>query len=452
MTERPRLLIIGGDAAGMSAASQARRMNPELEIVAFERGPHTSYSACGIPYYVGDLIAEPSMLIARDPAAFRANGIDARILHDVEEIDVNNHALTVRSLESGQTSQERYDELVVATGARPVRPPFPGIDASNVFALSTLQDGILAKAFVDSNKLEQAVIIGGGYIGLEMAEACIMRGLHTTLIEQNSEVMATLDPDMGHLASEAVRTLGVELLLGERVEAIETAGDVAVAVTTNRRSIQADIVVLGIGVRPNASLAAAAGIPLGETGAIWVDERQRTRVEHVWAAGDCAESMHRVSRRPIHIALGTVSNKQGRICGINLGGGYARFPGVVGTATTKVGDTEIARTGLNESEARAAGFDFSSASISSKTRAGYFPGAEKITVKIVVERETERLLGAQIVGGPSSAKRIDTLAAAITAGMTATEFEYLDLSYAPPVAPVWEPAQIAARRAAQAGR
>jgi NADPH-dependent 2,4-dienoyl-CoA reductase/sulfur reductase-like enzyme len=283
-----------------------------------------------------------------------------------------------------------------------------------------------------------------------MAEACIMRGLHTTLVEQNTEVMATLDPDIGHLASEALRTLRVELLLGERVESIEMSGGVAVGVTTDRRSIPADIVVLGIGVRPNASLADAAGIPLGETGAIWVDERQRTRVDHVWAAGDCAESVHLVSHRPIHIALGTVANKQGRICGINLGGGYARFPGVVGTATTKVGDTEISRTGLNESEARAAGFDYSSATISSKTRAGYFPGAEKITVKIVAERGTERLLGAQIVGGAGSAKRIDTLATAITAGMSATEFEYLDLSYAPPVSPVWEAAQIAARKAAQA--
>ena len=452
MSARKRLLIIGGDAAGMSAGAQARRMNPDLDIVAFERGPHTSYSACGIPYYVGDLVTEQRTLIARDPAAFRASGIDARVRHEVEEIDVKNQVVTVRALESGQTSQEPYDELVIATGAMPVRPPFPGIDAPNVFTLSILQDGIRAKAFVDAEKPKRAVIIGGGYVGLEMAEAFVLRGLQTTMVEQNTEVMATLDPDMGHLASEALRTFGVQLLLGERVESIETAAGFAVAVATNRRSIPADIVVLGIGVRPNAALAAAAGIPLGESGAIWVDERQRTKVERVWSAGDCAESVHLVSRRPIHVALGTVSNKQGRICGINLGGGYARFPGVVGTATTKIGETEIARTGLNESEARAAGFAFSSATISSTNRAGYYPGAAKITVKIVAEIGTERLLGAQIVGAPGSAKRIDTLATAITAEMTATEFEYLDLSYAPPVAPVWEPAQIAARKAAQGAR
>jgi NADPH-dependent 2,4-dienoyl-CoA reductase/sulfur reductase-like enzyme len=278
MSTRQRLLIIGGDAAGMSAASQARRLNPDLEIVAFESGPHTSYSACGIPYYVGDLVTEQRTLIARDPATFHENGIEARVLHTVDEIDVKNRVLTVRSLESRQTSKETYDELVIATGARPVRPPFPGIDAANVFTLSILQDGIRTKAFVDSQKPKRAVIIGGGYVGLEMADAFVMRGIQTTLVEQNTEVMATLDPDMGHLASEALRSLGVELLLSERVESIETRAGSAVAVKTDRRSIPADIVVLGIGVRPNASLAEEAGIPLGTTGAIWVDERQRTKV------------------------------------------------------------------------------------------------------------------------------------------------------------------------------
>lgn len=435
----------------MSAASQARRLRSDWEIVAFERGPHTSYSACGIPYYVGDLVTDEHALVVRDPATFHANGIDARVLHQVEEIDVTHQVLTVRSRDTESISREPYDELVIATGARPVRPPFPGIDAPNVFALSILQDGILAKAYVDSERPKRAVIIGGGYIGLEMAEACVLRGLQTTMVEQNTEVMATLDRDMGHLASAALRSFGVKLFLEERFESIETSNGYAVAVRTDRRSIPADIVFLGIGVRPNADLASAAGIPLGTTGAIWVDERQRTRIEHVWAAGDCAESVHRVSRRPIHIALGTVANKQGRVCGINLGGGYARFPGVVGTATTRIGDTEIARTGLNSSEAVAAGFAFSVKTIESTTHAGYFPGADKMTVKLLVERDTQRLLGGQIVGGPGSAKRIDTLATAITARMTATEFEYLDLSYAPPFSTVWEPAQIAARKAVQPG-
>jgi len=236
-------------------------------------------------------------------------------------------------------------------------------------------------------------------------------------------------------------------LLNERVIAFEVNDDRAIAVVTDRRSIDVDIVILGVGVRPNVDLAWGAGIPLGITGAIWVDDRQRTKVDHIWAAGDCAESTHLVSHRPVHIALGTVANKQGRVCGINLGGGSARFPGVLGTAITKFYGTEIARTGLNEREAREAGFDYATATITSSTRSGYYPGSGKITVKVISEIETERLLGAQIVGAEGSGKRIDALVTAITAGMTVTDFEYLDLSYAPPFSPVWDPTQIAARKA-----
>ena len=447
MSVRQRLVVIGGDAAGMSAASQAKRLSKSLEVVAFERGPHTSYAACGMPYFVADLVHEERSLIARSPAAFRANGIDARVLHEVEAIDITNRQVRVHSLESGITETEPYDELVIATGALPVRPDIPGINAANVFTLSTLQDGIRLRQFVDVEHPTRAVVVGGGYIGLEMAEAFVLRGIETTMVEMLPEVMATLDPDMGHLVSDAVRSAGVNLLLNEKVEALETSGDRAVAVTTNNRTIETDIVLLGIGVRPNARLAAEAGIPLGVTGAIWVDERQHTKTDHVWAAGDCAESVHLVSHRPIHIALGTVANKHGRVCGINLGGGSARFPGVMGTAITKICSTEVARTGLNEAEARDAGFDFASTTITASTRSGYYPGSGKINVKVITESESGRILGAQIVGAEGSGKRIDTFVAAITAGMTSSEFEYLDLSYAPPFSPVWDPTQIAARKA-----
>ncbi len=447
MPESKRLIVIGGDAAGMSAASQAKRLNKSLEVIAFERGPHTSYSACGMPYFIADLVHDERSLIARSPAAFKANGIDARVLHDVEQIDLARQRIRVRSLESNAVLDEPFDELLIATGAIPVRPDLPGINASNVFTLGILRDGILVREFIEREQPQRAVVVGGGYIGLEMAEAFVLRGIETTIVEMLPELMATLDADMGHLVSDATRAGGVNLLLDERVEAFETRGSRAVTVVTNRRTIETDVVVLGLGVRPNVELAEAVGVPLGVTGAIAVDDRQRTKVEHVWAAGDCAESVHLVSGRPIYIALGTVANKHGRVCGTNLGGGDARFPGVLGTAITKFLETEVARTGLNEREATEAGFDFTSAKITSSTRSGYYPGSGKITVKVVSEVESGRLLGAQIVGGPGSGKRIDTMATAITARMTVNEVEYLDLSYAPPFSPVWDPTQIAARKA-----
>lgn len=449
MPIRRRLVVIGGDAAGMSAASQAKRLDKTLDVVAFERGPHTSYSACGMPYFVGDLVHEERALIARTPEAFIANGIDARVLHEVEDIDLREQRVRVRSLDSGATFREPYDELLIATGALPVRPNLPGIDASNIFTLSTLQDGIRVRAYVDETRPSRAVVVGGGYIGLEMAEAFVSRGIETTMVEQLPEVMSTLDLDMGHLVSDAVRAASVHLLLDERVESFDTKNSRAISVVTDQRMLQADIIVLGIGVRPNTELAISAGIPLGISGAIWVDDRQRTQIDHVWAAGDCAESTHLVSGRPVHIALGTVANKHGRVCGINLGGGSARFPGVLGTSITKIGEIEVARTGLNETEASEAGFDFASATIKSTTRSGYFPGTGRITIKLVTDRGSGRILGAQIVGASGSGKRIDTLAVAITAGMTVSEFEYLDLSYAPPFSPVWDPTQIAAHRSAR---
>jgi NADPH-dependent 2,4-dienoyl-CoA reductase/sulfur reductase-like enzyme len=282
-----------------------------------------------------------------------------------------------------------------------------------------------------------------------MAEALVTRGLDVSLVERASAVMNTLDTDMGDLVSRALRDVGVTLYLEESVEGFETNGGRVTGVRTDRRTLPADIVILGIGTRPNTALARDAAIPLGQTGAIKVNARMQTEVEGVWAAGDCAEAFHLISRRPIHIALGTIANKQGRICGINLGGGYATFPGVVGTAVSKICAVEVARTGLNEKEARALGLEYVVGKIESTTRAGYFPGAGKITVKVLAERASGRLLGSQLVGIEGAAKRIDVFATALHAGMTVEEVQYLDLSYAPPFAPVWDPILIAARKAAE---
>jgi NADPH-dependent 2,4-dienoyl-CoA reductase/sulfur reductase-like enzyme len=449
MHKAERLVVIGGDAAGMSAASQARRMRADLEIIAFERGAYTSYSACGMPYYVGGVVADVEPLIARRPEEFLERGIEALVRHEVESIDLPQRRIQVRRLEDGGVLSEAFDHLVIATGAIPIRPNLPGSDARGVYGLAVLEDGIRVRRAVEQVQPARAVVVGGGYIGLEMAEALVMRGLDVSLVERASAVMNTLDTDMGDLVSRALRDVGVTLYLEESVEGFETNGGRVTGVRTDRRTLPADIVILGIGTRPNTALARDAAIPLGQTGAIMVNARMQTEVEGVWAAGDCAEAFHLISRRPIHIALGTIANKQGRICGINLGGGYATFPGVVGTAVSKICAVEVARTGLNEKEARALGLEYVVGKIESTTRAGYFPGAGKITVKVLAERASGRLLGSQLVGIEGAAKRIDVFATALHAGMTVEEVQYLDLSYAPPFAPVWDPILIAARKAAE---
>lgn len=445
-----RVIVIGGDAAGMSAASQAKRRSPGLEIVVFERGPHTSYSACGIPYYVGRVVDRQESLVVRTPEMFREReGIDVRILHDVEEIDPAGGRVRVRDLQSGTVRWESYDQLLIATGALPFCPELPGSDAVAVCGVNTLQSGLELRQRLDAGGVKRGVIVGGGYIGLEMAEALVNQGLEVSLISRPPQVMGTLDYDMGALVSQALRDNGVSLYLEETLTAFETRDGRVTGVVTDKRTVPTDIVVLGLGVRPNTALAAAAGIPLGEKGAIRVNERMETGIAGIWAAGDCAESFHLVSRRPFYIALGTVANRQGRVAGINLGGGYATFPGVVGTAVTKICQVEVARTGLQEEEIAALGLEHVSAVIKSRTKAGYYPGAGEITVKLLAERGSGRLLGGQIVGMEGSAKRIDTVATALHAGFTVEEMINLDLGYAPPFSPVWDPVVTAARAVAK---
>ncbi|HWL65507.1 MAG TPA: FAD-dependent oxidoreductase [Actinomycetota bacterium] len=442
-----RLVVIGGDAAGMTAASQARkRRGPEdLSIVAFEKGNYTSYSACGIPYFVGDVV-EFDRLIVRRPEEFRAKqDIDARIRHEVVGIDLDKRTVTV--VHEGAESDEPFDHLMVATGGKPLRPQLDGVDSTGIFGVQTLDDGVTIERFIEEEKPEKAVVVGGGYIGLEMAEAFQLRGLKVALVERGPQPMATMDPDMGALVADAMRGLGVELLLEESVTGFETKDGKVSAVVTDARTLPADIVVLGLGTRPNVELAERSGIPIGESGGIVVDQRMKTPVDGVWSAGDCAEKKHLVSDRPIAIALGTHANKEGRVAGINIGGGNATFPGVLGTATSKVCGYEVARTGLRESDAEQVGFEVIGVRTDSTTRAGYYPGAAPITTKLVVERGSGRLLGAQIFGKEGAAKRIDVLAMALWNGMTVDTILNVDLSYAPPFAPVWDPVLIAARRA-----
>ena len=447
---RERLVVLGADAGGMTAASQARRRRPsdQLEVVAVDRGRHASYSACGIPYWIGGAVDSAEDLISRTVAEFRdKHDIEVRLRHEVVGLDLDAGAVTVRDLDAGTDYRLGFDQLVLGLGAVPVRPGIDGIDAPGVFGVQTLDDGEAVRAAVAAGA-RRAVVVGGGYIGLEMAEAFVERGLEVTVVEAGEQPMSTLDPDMGALVAGAVTGLGVTLLVGEQVTAIRTGPDGrAAGVLTTARDIPADVVVLGLGVRPNTTLPGAAGITLGVTGGVVTDLRMRVP-EHpnVWAAGDCVQTFHRVSQSPVHIALGTHANKQGRVAGINLGGGYATFPGVVGTAVTKVCSLEVARTGLRESDAERAGFRYVSTVVESTTRAGYYPGAQPITTKLIAEKRSGRLLGAQIVGREGAAKRIDVLATALWNEMTVEELSGLDLSYAPPFAPVWDPVLIAARK------
>ncbi len=439
-----RLVVIGGDAGGMAAASQARRLNADLDIVALEKSTWVSYSACGIPYLVAGDLDRVEDLVARTPQEFRDNHrIDVRLRHEAMAIDVAARQVEVRDHEHGRTVRIPYDQLMVATGASPYRPDVPGINGETVLGVQSLTD---AQRLLDRNlrgRPRQVVVVGGGYIGLEMAETYLRLGAAVTIVDMAPEIMGTLDPDMGALVRTAMVRHGIEVRCGTAVSAFEPGA----VHLDNGDALSADVVVLGMGVAPNSGLAEEAGVATGVKGAIKVDQRQHTGTEGVWAAGDCAESHHLVSRLPVHVPLGTVANRQARVAGINLGGGYATFPGVVGTAVTKLCATEVARTGLSEREATAAGIAYVVGKIKATTRAGYLPEARPIVVKMLAERGNGRILGAQLVGEEGAGKRIDAVAVAVTAGFTVEDLVNTDMAYAPPFSPLWDPIQVAARKA-----
>jgi NADPH-dependent 2,4-dienoyl-CoA reductase/sulfur reductase-like enzyme len=452
-----KLVVIGGDAAGMSAASQARkRRGDDLDVVVFERGHFTSYSACGIPYWIGGLVEDHEALVARTPEAHRQAGIDVRMRHEVVGIDLDRRRVVAHDLAAGGEVREDFDHLVYAAGAVPVAPPWARVQGGGVFGVQTLDDGKAIHRWLDADPVpRRAVVIGGGYIGVEMAEAMVNRGLDVTLLDKAPQPMSTVDPDMGARVRDAIAALDIDVRVGAHVEGLEMAGGRVRGVVTPDGTVPADIVVLGLGVRPNTALAVDSGIPVGATGGLRTDLRMRVvgadgPIDGLWAAGDCVQTTHLVSGQPVHVPLGTHANKQGRVAGINIGGGYATFPGVIGTAVTKVCRLEVARTGLTELEAAAAGYAFVTATVESTSRAGYYPGAASMVVKLIAEKRTGLLLGGQIVGREEAAKRIDVLAIALWNRMTVEEMTALDLSYAPPFSPVWDPVLIAARKATDA--
>lgn len=468
MAAGQRLVVIGGDAAGMAAASRARRLKgpEELEIVTFERSGFTSYSACGIPYWIAGDVAERDDLIARSPEEHRKRGIDVRLHTEVTEIDPHRRRVRTRDVSAasvpgnasngGPEHWTEYDQLVIATGARPVRPDLPGIDAEGVHGVQTLPDGeaLIGTLGDGVGSRRRAVVVGAGYIGVEMAEALVRRGFEVVVVDRAEEPMTTLDPDMGALVHEAMNGMGIEVVTGATLRAVVTGDDGrARAVATEEAEYPADVVVLGLGVRPETTLASRAGLPTGDSGGLLTDLAMRVRGhDDIWAGGDCVEVFDLVSGRSRYVPLGTHANKHGQVIGANIGGEYGTFPGVVGTAVSKVCDLEIGRTGLLEAQAADAGLQFVTATADATSRAGYFPGARTMRVKMLAERRTGRLLGAQIVGREGAGKRVDTAAVALTAGMTVEQLTALDLGYAPPFSPVWDPVLAAARKAVRAVR
>jgi NADPH-dependent 2,4-dienoyl-CoA reductase/sulfur reductase-like enzyme len=438
-----RLVVIGAVAAGTSAAAKAKRASPDVEVVLLERDKDVSYGACGLPYLIAGLIARPEALVARTADEFRVQGIDLRTRHEVLGIDAPGKTVRVVDQQEAREYTLSYDHLIIATGATSLRPPIPGLELPGIFTLRTLADGLALHEAVTSGRIQNVVIVGGGYIGLEMAEAFCARGLSVTIVEMAPQLMVNIDEDMSRLVLAEVEGKGVRVLLNDGLVRCEGAERVE-KVVTQHNEVLADLVLLSIGVRPNAALAVQAGLQLGAGKAIAVDSHMRTNLEGIYAAGDCADTVQQVTGERAYIPLGTTANKQGRVAGANAAGMDCQFEGVVGTAVAKVFDLQVARTGLTEREAKAKGLTVAVAVVQSSNRARYYPGDTPLNVKLIVDTNSGRLLGAQVIGAQGAAKRIDVLAAALYAKMTVDDLARIDCSYAPPYAPVWDPILVAA--------
>jgi NADPH-dependent 2,4-dienoyl-CoA reductase/sulfur reductase-like enzyme len=443
-----RLVVIGANPAGMSAASQARRRDPELQVTVFDKGEWISYSACGLPYLVGGLVSGPDALVARTPQQFAKQGIEVKLRHMVHRINTAEQLVYVVD-ENGNEHREGYDVLMLATGAHSIQPKVDGLNLKGVFNLYRMPDALALQQFIAQERPRRAVIVGGGYIGLEMAENLHRLGLNLALVERSPKLFASLDDGMSAKIAKELERHNVDLSLGDSVLTACCGGDrVQIVQTQEGGEIQADLVLLSVGVRPNVQLAHEAGIHIGETGAIAVDEHQRTSVPNVYAAGDCAEHFHRIIGKPAWMPLGTTANKQGRVAGDNIGGGSERFRGILGTAITRVFDLEVGITGLGEQQAEQAGIPSVGAKVESTDVAGYYPDAAPLYVKLFAEQRTGKLIGAQ-AAGKGVDKRIDVVATALHAGLTADELAWVDLEYAPPFNSVWDPLHIAARKLAE---
>ncbi len=438
------MIVVGGVAAGMSAASKARRMDPSLRVIALERTPFVSYGACGMPYNLLRPDAPMEGLVVISPEEFRAKrGVDARVNVEVTAIDSANRTVTTRDRLTGANETLEWDRLVYATGAEAIRPPWPGVDLDGVFALRDLVDGKAIKDFLKRRSPRRAAVIGGGYIGLEMAHVLADMGLAVTVIEKLPSILADWEPEAIQPVHKALVTGGVALREGVTVEGFAGIEGRVTTVQTDSGTVATDLVVIAIGVRPATALADRSGITLGYKGAVAVDRELRTNLPGIWAAGDCAEQWHRLLQKNVWVPLGTNANKQGRIAGENAAGGHAVWEGMIGSAVFRTLGADAARTGLGRDEAQAAGIDVAVSVVDGWDTAHGMPDRQPIRIVLLSRKDDGRVVGAQLVGG-GVAKRCDIFATAIWAGMTVRDVGNLDLVYAPPFSPVWDPVLVAA--------
>ncbi len=435
MEQPRRIVVIGGVAGGATAASKARRCCPRAEIEIYDQDEFISYAGCGLPYFIGGYSPNWRRLLARLPSEFESRQ-DIRVFlrHRVNSIDPANRSLRVADLEGVSESSIDYDRLIVATGAYPFVPPIPGKDLDGVFILRSITHALEMKSFIDLRAPQRAVIVGGGAIGLEMCEALRRLGMEVHLVELVDHVLPPLDADLAGKVGEHLEANGVHLHLGVKVEGLDGTGGAVTRVATSRGELEAEMVLLSIGIRPASELARRAGIELGAGGAIRVDAAMRTSFPDILACGDCATTRHLVSGREAWIPLGSTARKQGRAAAETVSGGEGSFPGVVGTFVLKAFDLTVGKTGLGEEEAREAGFDAGAVTLEDSVLPGYYRGGGRMTARVTVEKGTGRILGAQVVGDYRAVaeKRLDVLATCVTARLTAGDLSSLDLAYAPP--------------------
>ncbi len=437
-----RVLVIGGVAAGMSAASKLKRLKPKTEVVVFESGVDVSYGACGMPYYLKGEIDRESKLVARTAEKFRKRGVDVRLEHEAIDLDSEARKVEIRDRRNGTTEWWTYDKLLVASGASPIRLDVAGRGDERVLALGDLADMRRMEPWVE--RASKAVVVGGGYIGVEIAEALRGRGLEVVMLEKQASVLPAFDAEIASTVEAHLIHQGVDVRTGEGLKSY--GNDPFIVHSDLGNGYEADFAVEALGVRPNTAFLEGTGIDRLSNGAIRIDASMRTSLEDVYAAGDCASVRHRLTGEDVHLPLGTHANKTGRLAGRILAGEDVTFDGVIGSSVLKAFDLEVARTGLSESAARDAGFDAGSVSIEAPSHAGYYPGAKKVRLKMVYDKQDCRILGVDMVGAAGVAHRINIAATFITAGMDAETVAKLDLAYAPPFSPVWDPLQTAANQ------
>lgn len=439
-----KVVIIGGVAGGATAAARIRRLDERAEIIVFEKSGFISYANCGLPYYIGGAIKDKKNLTLQTPESFYSRfRVDMRIHHEVISINKENKTVTVKNLESGEMFDEHYDKLLISTGAKPMKPPFDGIDADNIFTLRTVEDTFKIREYAETKKPRTAVIAGGGFIGLETAENLRELGMEVTLVQGHTQLMTPFDSDMAAFIHAEVRKHGVNLVLDRRADGFEIRGGKTYVKINGENSIPADLIILAIGVVPDTRIAKNAGLELGIKDSIKVNDRMETSYPDIYAVGDAVQIKNFVTGTDALISLAGPANKQGRVAADNICGGDSRYTGGQGSSIIKIFDLTAASTGINEHTAKQAGIEFDKVILSPMSHAGYYPGGKVMTMKVLFEKDTYRLLGAQIIGFEGVDKRIDVLAAAIRMGMKGYELAELDLAYAPPYSSAKDPVNMA---------